>query len=129
MTTNTETSDIGCLSSNRLTELGAWDDAIAGLDTAMANAAGARDEINHTAEEIDLIEARATLLANGTNAEARKAAVTLALAEDESYRALLAQNRAARQRLADAERRAAVLKERCRLLRTTAMLAFNPTAV
>jgi len=114
--------------SHALEELDHWDDAIDALDTALANASLARDEISHVAEELDLIEARAILAATGANAEARKATVTLALADDPSYQALLAQSRGARQRLADAERRVVVLKERCRLLRSAAALAVESDA-
>lgn len=106
-------------------ELQAWQEAIHGLDAALGEAAAARAEINRLAEGIEVIEANAVLAATGSNAEARKAAVTLALAEDASYQELAGQTRDARQRLAEAERRVVVLKERCRLLRAGAALAVG----
>jgi hypothetical protein len=38
-----------------LEELDHWDDAISALDGALGNASAARDEVNHVAEEMDLI--------------------------------------------------------------------------
>jgi len=118
MTTNGQTGSIVSAPSTHLAELAAWNDAIAALDTAVADAAAARAAIARLAEEIDLTESRATLAATGNNAEARKVAVTLALAEDAGYQTFLARSREGRQRLAEAERRVIVLKERCRLFRS-----------
>jgi len=104
-------------------ELCAWQAAIDGLDAALGEAAAARAEISRIAEATEVIEANAVLAASGSNAEARKAVMTLALAGDASYQDLVRQARDARQRLAEAERRVVVLKERCRLLRAGAALA------
>jgi hypothetical protein len=71
-------------------------------------------------------EANAVLAPTDSNAEARKAGVTLALAENASYGELAGQARDARQRLAEAERRVVVLREQCRLLRAGAALAAGP---
>jgi len=106
-------------------ELQAWQKAIEALDVALGDAATARAEISRQADAMEVIEANAVLGATGSNAEARKAGVTLALAGDLSYQELAGRVRDARSRLADAERRVAVLKERCRLLRVGAALALD----
>jgi hypothetical protein len=106
-------------------ELCAWQAARDCLDAALGEAATARAEISRLAEAMEVIEANAVLAATGSNAEARKAGVTLALAGDASYQELADQARDARQRLADAERRVVVLRERCRLLRAGAALAAD----
>ena len=79
----------------------------------------------HRAELAAWTDAITDLAATGNNAEARKAALTLMLADDPSYQGLIAQSRAARQRLAEAERRVIVLKERCRLLRSAVALMIE----
>jgi len=99
-------------------ELCAWQAAIEMLDVALGEAAMARAEMSRLAEQMDVIEANAVLAASGSNAEARKAGVTLALADDAGYQELASQARDTRQRLAEAERRVVVLKERCRLFQS-----------
>lgn len=106
-------------------ELQAWQAAIDGLDVALDGVVMARADISRLAEALDAMEANAVLAVTASNAEARKAAVTLALADDASYQELAAQARDARQRLAEAERRVVVLKERCRLLRAGAALTVE----
>ena len=99
--------------------LEAWQDAIAALDLALADAAAARAAIDAETLPLERIEASTVLTIEGGNAETRKARLTLALADDARYQTHLAALRAARERLLDAERRVAVAKERCRLLRAS----------
>jgi hypothetical protein len=109
-------------------ELKAWADSISVLDQALEEAATARDHINRLAEEMDRIEAEAVLAAKGRNAEARKAGITLALADDTGYQELAVRSREARRTLAKSERCIFVLKERCRLLRSAVALACELNA-
>ena len=60
-----------------------------------------------------------------TNADTRKTALAVQLAESPAYQWLLSEARAARERLADAERRAAILRERCRLHRAAVGLSLG----
>jgi hypothetical protein len=103
-------------------ELDAWGTAIADLDAAMADLAGARTEIEALSNVLDRMEASKVLSIEGPNAEARKARLTLELADDGRYQSALADLRRARERVADADRRVAVARERCRLLRAALML-------
>ena len=98
-------------------ELHAWESAIADLDQALADLAGARAMIDAESAMLDRLEASKVLSIEGPNAEARKARLTLELADDARYQSHLVSLRQARERLADADRRVAVAKERCRLLR------------
>lgn len=98
-------------------ELHAWESAIADLDQALADLAGSRAMIDAESGMLDRLEAGKVLSIEGPNAEARKARLTLELADDARYQSHLASLRQARERLADADRRVAVAKERCRLLR------------
>src|SRR3712207_1618412 len=98
-------------------ELHAWESAIADLDQALTELAGARAMIDAESAMLDRLEAGKVLSIEGPNAEARKARLTLELADDARYQSHLLSLRQARERLADADRRVAVAKERCRLLR------------
>jgi hypothetical protein len=98
-------------------ELQAWEAAITDLDQALADLAGARAMIDTESAMLDRLEASKVLSIEGPNAEARKARLTLELVDDARYQAHLLSLRQARERLADADRRVAVAKERCRLLR------------
>jgi len=124
MTTNTEAVTIQH-AATIMADLDLWDDAINALDGALSAAAEARGEISRVSDEQELIQARAVLDTTGSNAEARKAATTLALADDPTYQGLVSVNRAARARLAEAERPIVILKERCRLLRSSAAFALD----
>ena len=55
----------------------------------------------------------------------RKAALAVALSESIPYQDITAEVRALRDRLVDAERRAAILRERCRLHRSAVSLALG----
>ncbi|MGE0545287.1 MAG: hypothetical protein AB7R89_34440 [Dehalococcoidia bacterium] len=98
-------------------ELQAWEVAITDLDQALADLAGARAMIDAESNLLDRLEASRVLSIEGPNAEARKARLTLELADDARYQTHLSALRQARERLADADRRVAVARERCRLLR------------
>jgi hypothetical protein len=98
-------------------ELQAWEAAIIDLDQALADVAAARALIDAESTLLDRLEASKVLSIEGPNAEARKARLTLELADDARYQAHLDSIRQARERLADADRRVAVARERCRLLR------------
>ncbi len=100
-------------------ELAAWQEAIADLDQALRDLTAARTEIEAQSNLLDRIEATKVLTIEGGNAETRKARLTLELADDGRYQAQLNCMRMARERLADADRRVAVAKERCRLLRAS----------
>ena len=106
-------------------ELDDWDSAITALDAALADAASARRELADAEREADLLEARALLSISGANAETRKAALAVQLAESPAYQCLLSEARAARERLADAERCVVILKERCRLHRSAVAVALG----
>jgi hypothetical protein len=99
-----------------------WDESIVSLSVALADAATARDRLSQLADELSLAEARIVLSVEGRNEAERKANLTIALAEHEPYRALIAEQRRRRLALADAERRIAVSKESCRLLRAAVAL-------
>jgi hypothetical protein len=106
-----------------LADLDAWDDQIAALNVALTDAAVARDRLADIGRQMDLEEARAVAGTIGGNAESRKASVTLFLNEhDPDYQALLSQQREARLKLADAERRAEIARQQCRLLRAAVRL-------
>ena len=107
-----------------LAELDAWDDAIAALDQALADVASARRDLADAQADLDDLTASVALTTAGRNETDRKARAQLALAELSAYQCAVAEARNARERLADAERRVIVLKERCRLLR--ASLALLP---
>jgi hypothetical protein len=106
-------------------ELDAWEDGIAAMDAAMRDAAGARREIDELSTLLERLEASKVLTVEGKNAEERKARLTLELADDARYRGALADLRAARERLADADRRVLVSRERCRLLRAALALGLD----
>ena len=103
--------------TDRRGDLDAWDDQIAVMDAALRDAAGARREMDELSTLLERIEASKVLSVEGKNAEERKARLTLELADDARYCAVLADLRAARERLADADRRVLISRERCRLLR------------
>ena len=106
-----------------LGELDGWEDAIDALNLALTDAAVCRDRLAGLSDLMECEEAKATLEATGGNAEQRKAAVTLALhADGAAYADLTAQSRAIRLKLADAERRAEIARQRCRLLREAVAL-------
>jgi hypothetical protein len=107
---------------NRQAEIDLWDDAIATLDQALADAASSRVAIESEQQTIERLEAGHVLTIEGGNAETRKARLTLALADDGRYQVHHQRLWEARQRLMDAERRVMVAKERCRLLRTSLLL-------
>ena len=106
-------------------ELDDWDSAITALDAALADAASARRELVDAEREADLLEARALLSISGSNESMRKAALAVALSESISYQDITAEVRALRERLADAERGAAILRERCRLHRAAVAVAVG----
>jgi hypothetical protein len=103
-------------------ELQAWEAAIIDLDRALVDTTAARAQIEAESAFLDRIEAGKVLSIEGPNAEARKARLTLELADDARYQAGLDSLRQARERLADADRRVAVARERCRLLRAALMV-------
>ena len=72
-----------------------------------------------------LLAARALLNITGSNEGMRKAALAVALSESIPYQDMTAEVRALRERLADAERRAAILWERCRLHRAAVAVALG----
>jgi hypothetical protein len=108
--------------SDTAAELEAWQDAITALDQGLADVMAARAAIDAETLALEQIEASTMLTIEGANAETRKAKLTLALANDPRYQARLGGLRAARERLGDADRRVAVAKERCRLLRASLAL-------
>ena len=129
MTTTTTTRNGAAPASieafDRAAELDAWDTTIGDLDAALRDTAGARREIDELGAVLERIEASAVLSIDGPNAEARKARLTLELADDGRYCGALADLRGARERLADADRRVTVSRERCRLLRAALALGAD----
>jgi hypothetical protein len=71
---------------------------------------------------LERIEASKALAVEGKNAQERKRRLTLELADDARYCGVPADLRSARERLADADRRVLVGRERCRLLRAAVMV-------
>ena len=114
-----------------LDELDAWDSEIAALDQAMRDAQEARELVAWVTRAMDTIEAQMALAVEGRNEGERKHRLTLALDAHEPYQGAVLDLQEARQRLADAERRIAVSKERCRLLQTaiTLLVQGTPPAV
>lgn len=108
--------------SDNREELGAWQYAIDSLDVALSDLGAARSAIDQEQQLLDRIEASHVLGIEGGNAESRKARLTLELADDERYQSHHAALKAARERLSDADRRVAISKERCRLMRATLAL-------
>lgn len=106
-------------------ELDAWDDCISTLNQALRDIATARLSIEQEEQALDRIEASHVLSIDGGNAESRKARLTLELADDGRYQAHLRALRQARHDLMDADRRVAITKERCRLLRATVTLSLT----
>ena len=94
-------------------------------DTAPSGTNTDPRELANTEREADLFEARALLSVTGANAETRKAALAVALSESIRYQDITAEVRAPRERLADAERQVAVLKERCRLHRAAVAVGLS----
>jgi hypothetical protein len=83
----------------------------------LRDVAGVRRDVDELSALLERIEASAVLRIEGPNAEARKARLTLELADDARYCGVLADLRGARELLADAARRVLISRERCRLLR------------
>ena len=106
-------------------ELDDWDSAIAALDAALADAAAARSDVADAEREADLLEARTLLGITGSNESMRKAALAVTLSESIAYQDITTEARAARERLADAERCVVILKERCRLHRSAVATALG----
>ena len=100
-----------------------WEGCIADLNLALVEVAVARDKLAELSRQMDLEESRAILEVTGANAEQRKATITLALnAEGAAYAMLAEQSRAIRLKQADAERRAEIARQQCRLLREAVAL-------
>jgi hypothetical protein len=110
-------------SANPQVGLDEWHRAIDELDIALADAGAARAAIDAATLKLERIEAREMLTIEGGNAETRKARLTLALADHPEYQQQVEALRMARERQFDADRRATVQRERCRLLRATFGLA------
>ena len=106
-------------------QIDSWDDTITAPDAALADAAAARRDLADAEREADLLEARALLSITGSNESMRKAALAIALSESIPYQDITAEVRALRERLADAERRATILRERCRLHRAAVAVAVG----
>jgi hypothetical protein len=94
-----------------------WDDLIQVLSDAMWSMARTKLLIEEEQAAIERIEASHILRVEGPNAEARKASLTLELADDAAYAAHLRTLRQAKERLMGDERVIATTKERCRLIR------------
>ncbi len=128
MVTTTKTATVPTISIEQphlADELDAWDDCISTLNQALQDIATARLSIEQEEQALDRLEASHVLSIEGGNAETRKARLTLELADDSRYQAHLRALRQARHDLMDADRRVAVTKERCRLLRATVSLALT----
>ena len=106
-------------------ELDTWDDAIAQLDQALGDMAEARQTIETESTTLERLEAGDVLRIEGGNAETRKARLTLALADNARYETCRRRHTEARQALWDAERRLAVTREHCRLVRASVALAVG----
>ena len=105
------------MTDTALGDLDAYDSAIAELDAALTDAARERLIIHEAGTELALMEAQVSLTVEGRNEAERKARLTVALHENSEYEQARVRDRDARFRLADAERRVMVARERCRLLR------------
>jgi hypothetical protein len=103
-------------------DLDRWDGMICELNIALRDAAGARLALDAEALALERLEAGAALTVEGRNEGERKARLVLMLADDTRYQAHLAAHQDARRALLDAERRAEVCRQRCRLLRVSLTL-------
>lgn len=108
--------------SASLSALDAWGDQVVTLNLALTDAASARDRMAESADALSLIEAEVTLSIEGKNEPERKARLTLALAAHAGYQETRGAQRETRLRLADAERRAEMARQQCRLLREATRL-------
>ena len=104
------------------TALAEWEREIKRLDVALRDAATARETITTQESNKAYLEAELLFKIEGRNAEARKARLMLALPDDGAWCYADRDVNEARERLADAERRITVSKERCRLLRAAVAL-------
>ena len=100
----------------------AYERSIANLNAALAAAAAARLALDDLDRQIERIEASAVLRVEGPNEAARRARLTLELADDDRYTRALAEHRRHRAALFDAERWTQVEREACRLLRAALAL-------
>lgn len=124
--TTPHTLPIATFGSSALADLDAWDSAIADLDAALGDATTERRVIEfQTAVNLPEREAELFLSAGGANAEERKARLVLAKSTDDRYQDGHSDLLQARCALLDAERRATMAKERCRLLRAALALAVT----
>lgn len=101
---------------------------IADLDAVLADQSAARLTIADAEAEMSLIEASLALTTEGKNESERKARLTLALRDDAGYQELARVARDSRAALYDADRRLAVIKERCRLVRAALALLTGSTS-
>src|SRR3712207_5989327 len=98
-------------------DLDAWTEQIAALDTALTDAAAARATIDAETVTLERLQTSILLGIEGGNAETRKARLTLTLADDAQHEATRLRICEARLRQMNAERPVQVARERCRLLR------------
>src|SRR5262245_9856133 len=98
-------------------DLDALDDQITALADALRATITNRAQVDDTALAMERIEASHVVTVEGSNAEQRKARLTLTLADDAHYEAARQAHRRAREALAGAEHEAQVARERARLLR------------
>ena len=110
------------LTDAALADLDAYDTAISELDTALTDAARERGVIQEMGTEMALIEAHVSLSVEGKNEAERKARLTVHLARDKRYQDELGAARMWRTMKAESEHRAAVARERCRLIRAALAL-------
>ncbi len=103
-------------------DLERWEEQITALDRSMREAAAARRDLDEQTAILERIEASKVLEIAGPNEAARRARLTLELADDARYLATVRAIDEQRMRLMMAERRAELLRERCKLLRAALAL-------
>lgn len=103
------------------------DSLIADLDAALADANAARLVIADAEMEMELISASATLDTAGPNETVRKAQAAVWRSQDPAYQTHAQAARHARAGLLDAERRAAIVKQRIALVRAALALLAGHT--
>lgn len=104
-----------------------WDTAITDLDCALRENKIARSDLLVVEDAQRCAEARVSLRIEGKNEAERRARLTLALEKHREYQAACHDIIGLKERIWDAEREAAVAKERCRLLRAALALVTDRT--
>ena len=92
------------------------DSVITSLGQALGECNTARRDLTVAEEALAVLEAEIILSVSGANAETRRAAVTIQMAQSPEYQLAQSQAREAQDRVREADREVTVLKEKARLI-------------